>query len=310
MCRLQRQSSGLEQAEVRLRIVITGGSGFVGTHLARALVDAGHQVVVVSRGTKRRPRRPNVSFVRADLTDSPVLFDVFGGSDAVINLVAIIRERGQQTFQRVNVEATERVSEAARKAGVPHLIHQSAIGVDPDPRYPYLATKWQGEQAARGSGVPFTVLRPSVIFGPGDGFFTLLARLIRLNPVVPIPGDGQALFQPISIDDVCRCHRIALERGATDSVHEIGGPEHLTYEELVLTIKRQLSLHRFTARVPIRMLLPLAYAMDKVLPSPPVTPQQLRLLERNNITRLQAVPSAFHFQPQRFADNIDYLADY
>jgi uncharacterized protein YbjT (DUF2867 family) len=293
-----------------LRVVITGGSGFVGTHLTRTLAEAGHEVVVISRGTKRRPRRTNVSFVKADLTDSPALVDAFSGSDAVIHLVAVIRERGRQTFERVNAEATERVAVAAYEAKVPHLIHQSALGVDPDPRYPYLATKWQGEEFVRGSGVPYTVLRPSIIFGPGDGFFTLLAKLIRLNPVVPIPGDGQALFQPISIDDVLQCYQIILERGPEDAVYEIGGPEHMTYEELVLTIKRGLRLYRFTAHVPVRMMLPLAFVMDAVLPSPPVTPGQLRLLERNNITRLDSVPRAFQFQPARFADNLDYLADY
>jgi uncharacterized protein YbjT (DUF2867 family) len=293
-----------------VRVVITGGSGFVGSHLTRMLADAGHQVAVVSRGSKRRPRRTNVSFVKADLTDSPVLVDAFRGCDAVIHLVAVIRERGKQTFQRVNAEAAERVAEAARMAGVPHLIHQSALAVDPDPRYLYLASKWQGEQAVRGSGVPYTVFRPSLIFGPGDGFFTLLAKLVRLNPVVPIPGDGQALFQPISIEDIQRCYQIVLERGPEDAVYEVGGPEHLSYEDLVLTIKRGLGLRRFTAHVPVRMMLPLAFVMDAVLPSPPVTPQQLRLLERNNITRLDSVPRQFQFQPQRFADNLDYLADY
>jgi uncharacterized protein YbjT (DUF2867 family) len=293
-----------------LRVVITGGSGFVGTHLTRTLAEAGHQVVVISRGTKRRPRRDNVSFVKADLTDSPVLVDAFSGSDAVIHLVAVIRERGKQTFARVNADATERVVEAAYKAKVPHLIHQSALGVDPDPRYPYLATKWQGEEFARGSGVPYTVLRPSIIFGPGDGFFTLLAKLVKFNPVVPIPGDGKALFQPISIDDVQRCYQIILERGPENRIYEIGGPEHLTYEELILTVKRGLGLYRFTAHVPVRMMLPLAFVMDAVLPHPPVTPAQLRLLERNNITRLDSVPKAFQFHPERLADNIDYLADY
>lgn len=293
-----------------MRIVITGGSGFVGTHLTRAFAEDGHQVTVISRGTKRRPRRANVSFVKADLTSSPVLVDAFGGSDVVINLIAVIRERGKQTFEAVNADVSRRVADAAREARVPHLIHQSALGADPDPRYPYLASKWQGEEYARGSGVPFTIFRPSTIFGPGDGFFTLLARLVKLNPVVPIAGDGSALFQPIAIEDLVRCYRIAIERGPAGRVYELGGPEHLTYEELVLTIKRGLRLYRFTAHVPVRMLLPPAFLMDKLLRRPPVTPGQLRLLERDNITRLDSVSAAFHFRPLRFADNLDYLADY
>lgn len=295
-----------------MRVVITGGSGFVGTHLTRALSTAGHQVTVVSRGVRRRSRRENVSFVRADLTrgDGDALAQTLSGADALIHLVAVIRERGAQTFQRVNVEVTERVVAAAVAAKVPHLLHQSALGADPDPRYPYLASKWQGEQLVRASGLPYTVMRPSLLFGPGDGFFTLIARLVKLNPVIPIPGDGRALFQPLSIDDLVQCYLLCVERGPQNAVYELGGPEYLSYEEIVLAVKRGLGLYRFTAHVPVRMLLPAAFLMDKLLPHPPVTPQQLRMLEVNNITRMDAVQRAFQFRPQRFEDNLDYLSDY
>ena len=293
-----------------MRVAITGGTGFIGTHTARALAEAGDDVIVVARGTKRRPRRAGVSFVAADLTDSPALVDTFKGCDAVVHLVAIIRQRGRQTYARVNVEVAERVAEAAREAGVPHLVHQSALGADPDPRYPYLRSKWLGEQAARGSGVPYTVFRPSVIFGPGDGFFTVLAKLVKFNPVIPVAGDGQALFQPLFVNDIVQCIALALERGPDHRVHEVGGPEHLTFDDIVLTIKRGLGLHRFLAHVPVRMMLPLAFVMEHVLPNPPVTVDQLHMLEKNNITRLDSVRRQFGFEPQRFADNADYLQDY
>ncbi len=106
---------------------------------------------------------------------------------------------------------------AAKQAKVRHLVHQGALGSDPDPRYPYLLSKWAGEQAVRAGGVPYTVLRPGLIFGPGDGFFTLLTRMMRINPIVPIAGNGRTLFQPISIDDVTACIVIALERGPSNS---------------------------------------------------------------------------------------------
>jgi NADH dehydrogenase len=299
-----------------VRVAVTGGTGFVGTHLVRTLSDAGHEVVALARGTKRRPRRPGVTFVRADLTDSPPLVDAFAGCDAVVHLVAVIREKRAQTFERVNRQATERVADAARQAKVPHLIHQSANGVDPDPRYPYLASKWAGEQAVRASGVPFTVLRPSTIFGPGDGFFTVIARLVRLSLVGPIPfvvpvaGDGQALFQPIFIDDVVRCITIALERGPGSAAHTIGGPEHLSYDDIVLTVKSALGARRLLLHIPVRLMLPPVFVMEHVMPNPMVTLGQLRLLEKHNITRLDAVREAFGFDPERFADNADYLNDY
>ena len=293
-----------------MRVAVTGATGFVGTHTIRALTAAGHEVVAIARGTRRRPRRDNVSYVRADVVDWPGLADTFSTCAAVIHLVAVIREKRKQTFERVNRQASEHVAEAAREAGVRHLIHQSANGADPDPRYPYLETKWAGEQAAIGSGVPYTVLRPSLIFGPGDGFFTLIAKLIRLNPVVPIAGNGMALFQPIAVEDVTRCLMIALERGPSDGVHQIGGPEHMTYEDIVLTVKSAIGAHRFQAHIPVRMMLPLAFVMEHVLPNPPVTVDQLHMLEKNNITRLDSVRRQFGFEPRRFADNADYLQDY
>lgn len=293
-----------------MRVAVTGGTGFVGTHTVRALTAAGHEVVVIARGTRRRPRRENVSYVRADLVDGAGLADTFATCAAVIHLVAVIRERGKQTFERVNRQASESVAIAARQAGVEHLIHQSALGADPDPRYPYLETKWAGEQASIGSGVPYTVLRPSLIFGPGDGFFTLIAKLIKFNPVVPIAGNGRALFQPIAIEDVTRCMLVALERGPSNRVHEIGGPEHLTYDDIVLTVKYAIGAHRFTAHVPVPMMLPPAFLMEHVLRNPPVTVGQLRMLEKNNMTLLDSVSRQFGFEPMRFADNADYLQDY
>lgn len=297
-----------------MRVAVTGGTGFVGGHTVRALVAEGHEVVVIARGT-RRPRRDGVTVVQADVAhDGAGLAAALAGCDAVINLVAIIREKGRQTFDAVNRQGTENVAAAALQAGVKHLVHQSALTADPDPRYPYLATKWEGEQAARGSGVPYTVLRPSLIFGPGDGFFTLLARLIRLSLlgglIVPIPADGAALFQPIDIDDVTRCMLVALERGPSHAVHEIGGPEHLTYEEIVLTVKRALGAHRKLVHVPVRMILPPAFIMEHVMRNPLVTVGQLRMLDKDNITLLDSVPKQFGFRPQRFADNADYLQDY
>lgn len=293
-----------------MRVAVTGGTGFVGTHTVRALVNAGHDVVAIARGTRPRLLPQSVRFVPADVTDSPNLAELFAGCEAVINLVAIIREHGKVTFDLVNRVGSEHVAEAARTAGVPHLIHQSANGADPDPSYPYLQTKWAGEEAVIGSGVPFTVLRPSLIFGPGDGFFTLLARVIRLTPVTVIAGDGTTLFQPIAIDDVAQCMLVALQRGASHRVHTIGGPEHLSYNDIVGIIKAAIGAHRFTVHAPVPAMVPLAFLMQTLLPNPPLTLDQLRMLPINNITRLDSVPAAFGFEPESFRENADYLQDY
>jgi NADH dehydrogenase len=293
-----------------VRVAVTGGTGFVGIHTVRALKAAGHEVVIVARGSTRQPRGERVTFVKADLTSAPKLADAFAGCDAVVHLVAVIQEHGRQTFDRVNREGTERVIEAAKQAKVGHLLHQSALGADPEPKYPYLLSKWAGEQAVRASGAPYTVLRPGLIFGPGDGFFTLLTRMMRLSPVIPIAGNGRTLFQPISVDDVTRCITLALERGPATRIIEIGGPDQLSYEEIIRTIKAALGMHRFIVRVPVPMMVPPAFIMEKILRHPPVTRDQLRMLGRNNITRVDSVRVNFGFDAERFADNCDYLQDY
>jgi nucleoside-diphosphate-sugar epimerase len=292
------------------RIAITGGTGFVGIHTTKALLRAGHEVRLVARGQRRSPRPPGAESVRGDVVSGRGLVEAFTGCDTVFHLVAVIREKGSQTFDAVNAQGTKNAVDAARQARVGHFIQMSAIGADPDPRYAYHRTKWQGEQYVRAGGVPWTILRSSLVYGPGDGFFTVLTRLVRLNPVVPIVGDGRSLFQPIAVEDVARIVVKSIERGPDGRIHEIGGPDHLSYEDIVDIIKRELGVHRLKARIPVLAMLPLATVMDKVLPNPPVTPGQLRLLERHNITRLDAVPSAFGFQPLAFADNCGYLQNY
>jgi NADH dehydrogenase len=249
--------------------------------------------------------------VRADVISSAGLAEALRGCDAVVHLVAIIREKGRQTFTRVNAQGTANVARAAADAGVGHLVHISAIGVEPDPRYAYLASKWEGEQAVSGGTVPFTVLRPSLVFGPGDGFFTVLAKLIRLNPVVPVVGDGRALFQPIAVSDLARIVTLCIERGPSGAVHEVGGPDQLTYEQIIDIIKAETGrVRRRNVHVPVAAMLPLATIFEKVLPNPPVTPGQLRLLEKQNVTRLDAVPTQFGFEPLAFAEHCEYLLDY
>jgi uncharacterized protein YbjT (DUF2867 family) len=294
-----------------VRVAITGGTGFVGRSTARAILNAGHEVVLVARGSRRVAPRDGLTSARADVISNTGLAKAFAGCDAVVHLVAIIREKRQQTFDAVIRVGTENVVAAAAKAGVAHVVNISALGADPDPRFPYLCAKWSAEEAVRASGVPYTTLRPGIIFGPGDGFFTTLASLVRFSvPVVPVAGDGTALFQPICIDDVVRCIVLTLERGAEWREIEIGGPEQFSYDQLLDIVHDAIGAGmRIKVHVPVPALLPLAAVMDKVLSNPPVTPSQLRMLARNNITRLDSVRNAFGFAPLDFAANAGYLTE-
>jgi NADH dehydrogenase len=295
-----------------MRIAITGGTGFVGTAVARALLDGDHEVVLVSRGMRTaRAEMPGVRHATADLTTGRGLAEAFAGCDAVVHLAAVIVERGRQTFDRVNRLGTATTARAAVEAGVSHLIHLSAIGADPDPRFPYLDSKWAGEQAVRNSGVPFTVIRSSVIFGPGDGFFTKLATLVRRTPPLcplPIAGDGRALFQPIAATDVARCIVLALDSGPSRTTLSIGGPDHLSYEQIIDIIKGEVvSLPRFNVHVPVMAIKPMIAMTGALTADPLVTPDQLDLLRLDSITRPNAVLADFGFVPRGFAANCSYL---
>jgi uncharacterized protein YbjT (DUF2867 family) len=293
-----------------VRIAITGGTGFVGRNVARALLAADHEVVLVARGSRSVAPREGVSVARGDVVSGEGLETGLRGCDAVVHLVAIIREKGKQTFDAVIRRGTENLVSAARAAGVGRIIYVSAIGADPDPRFPYLFAKWSAEHAVRGSGVDFTTLRPSIMFGTGDGFFTTVAGLVRFSiPVIPVAGDGLALFQPISVEDVARCIVLSISRQPAMREIEIGGPEQLTYDEIIDIVHDAIGAGmRIKVHVPVAALLPAAMVMDKVLANPPVTPVQLRMLARHNITRIDSVRSAFGFEPASFRANAGYLS--
>ena len=298
---------------MRVRVAITGGTGFVGTHLAALLRTRGHELVLVARG--RRPARAGdgVRTARGDVVTGEGLDQAFAGCDAVVHLAAVIVEKGSQTLERVNHGGCAHTARAARDAGVAHLVHLSAVGAGPDPRYAYLRSKWAGEQAILLSGVPVTILRSSLIFGPGDGFFTRLALLARLTPPffpIPVAGDGRALFSPISVGDVALCIALSLERGPAMRTIEIGGPEQLTYARILEIVRGEVTrLPRPLVRVPVPLIRPVAAAMAALLPNPLVTPGQLDLLSSSNITTTQAVASAFGFQPASFTESCAYLRE-
>lgn len=298
-----------------MRVAVVGGTGFVGSHLIPELLQAGHELRVVGRGARSTTLPPGLAPTYGDVVSGEGLEEAFQGAEAVINLVAVIRERGLQTFAAVNARGAVNVVAAANRARVRRVVQFSAIGADPDPRFPYLSSKWQGEQALIASSLEWVIIRSSVIFGVGDGFFAQLAKALSLPaPFLIIPGDGTAIFQPISADDVARCLLIGVEDPArARQLYEIGGPDQITLEEITFAIVEAIDKERFgiSKRKPLhldpRLIRPAAMVMDKVMPNPMVTPQQLDLLAKPNITRLDAVQVQFGFNPRPMRGNLGYL---
>jgi len=289
-------------------ILVTGGTGFIGSRLVARLALEGKPVRAAARGVRSSSLPDGVEAVTADVVTGDGLERAFQGVDRAAHLVAVIVERGPLTFDTVIRGGTERLVKAARAAGVHKVVYLSAIGADPDPHFPYWAAKWGAEQAVIGSGLTYTILRPSIVFGPDDDFFNRLAGLVRRNPIVPIAGDGKTRFQPIWVEDLVTCIIACLEEGAHDGqIIEVGGPEHLTYEELLETVRRELGVRRLKVHVPLPVVRMVAGAMEALLPRPLVTRQQLAMLAKDNATETDAVLRQFGFAPKRLAEGLGYI---
>ena len=243
-----------------------------------------------------------------DVLDPTTVRDVVEGVFAVVNLVAIIKEGWGATFQDINYLATANVVTSARGAGVHRFIHMGAVGSSDDPRFPYWRSKWLGEQAVLSSHIPYTVLRGSLIFGPGDEFINKLAGVVKASPMIPVVGGGHAKFQPVHVEDVARCIVTAIRRDdLKNQTLEIGGPEILTFEDIVDTIARTYALRRFKLHIPIRIMRPLVWVLAKLLPNPPLTLHQLNMLTLDNVTELDNVKGTFGFTPRSLGNNIGYI---
>ncbi len=222
-----------------------------------------------------------------DVTDAASLAGTMAGCTTVIHLVAIIEEHGDATFDRVIRQGTANVVAEARRAGVDHIILMSALGARNDPHYRYFLAKYRAEEAVKQSGVPWTIFRPSIIFGPGDGFINQLADLVRIAPVVPIAGDGQSLFQPVSIQEVATSFAWAVNHPESiGQTYDLGGPDILTYGEIVALVQRQLGTSKRTLHLPVglvRAVVTLSSPLPRKL-RPPVTKEQLKMLDIDNCT--------------------------
>jgi len=293
--------------EGRQTVLVTGGTGFVGRSVVAALRDR-HEVRVLAR---RADASTVDRVVVGDVTDAASLTTAFAGVDTIVHLVGIIEESRGRTFDAVIHQGTRSVVTAARAAGVERLIFVSAIGAQDDPRYPYHQAKYRAETVVRGSGLATAIVRPSVIFGKGDGFISVLAGVVRRFPITPVVGDGSARFHPIQVDDVAAAiARLVDDPALTDgSTYELGGGKIYTYAQMLDAIARQLNVRRPRVHVPIG-LMKLVVAASAPLPKalrPPVTSEQLKMLTLDNTTANSATALLTGREPVALEDGIAYL---
>ena len=293
-----------------MTVMVTGATGFLGRRVVQALLDRGKDVrcLVRSPGAEAMFDLDRVDVHYGSVTDPASLRAAFYDLEEVVHLVAVIQERGGATFVRINVEGTRNVLEAAKDAGVRRFVHLSAIGAQENPAMRYLYSKWVAEQLVFSSGIPYTILRPSLLFGEGDEFMNALAGLVRTMPLVPVIGNGKNEFQPVSVDDVARCTANAVDNPRLRNRRvEIGGPQRLTYDQIVDQVAFTMGVRRWKLHVPVALMRFPVWLTEKLFSKPPVTKDQLAMLRVPNYPESDTIPGIFGFSPKQVNGNITYV---
>ena len=300
-------------ADKKKPVLVTGAAGLVGIHTCRELTKNGWQVRALIRDPARAAMALGqlpVEFRVGDARDATTLRSSLSGCGAVVHLAAIAIEKKGESYRESNTAATERLISAARAENVQRIIFMSQNGADSRSPYPFLRSKGVAQDSIKTSGLRWTILRPSVIFGPEDQFVNVLGRLIRLTPkIFPLPNGGKARFQPIAADDVARVVRLCLEKKeSVGQVYELGGAVPLTLREMTERILTAMGTDRRIVPVPIRVLRPIVAFAERILPNPPVTAGLLDLLALDNTVAKNALTDNFKIVPVPFAgDELQYL---
>ena len=264
-------------------ILVTGGTGFVGSHVVNALADAGKDVRVLERkpGTWEKAGLRCREAVQGDMTDPESLRRAVEGCDTVVHLAAIRQGKPEQ-FQRVMSEGTRDLVAAAKEAGVRRFVLISALGTTEETKdlVPYYGAKWDMEQSVKGSGLDHVIFRPSFIFARDGGILPTFRRLAKVMPVTAIPGSGTQRIQPIWIDDLAAYFVKAIDLdAATNRLFEIGGPDKVTWNELWDRLKRALGSRRPSVHVPMGVMRAQAVVVERLPGNMPLTRDLLKMME-------------------------------
>ncbi|WP_299430370.1 complex I NDUFA9 subunit family protein [uncultured Meiothermus sp.] len=257
-----------------MKVLVVGGSGYVGSHLAQHLLEQGHQVTIASRRGEGSSK--GVRYVTADAARNEGLREAAQGHEALIYLVGIIRERGDQSFLQAHAEGVRHSLAAARLAGIRRIVHMSALGVARGTGSRYFETKALGEELVQTSGLDWTILRPGLIFGRGDPFFGGILRglITAPAPFVPQIGDGSFVFRPVWVGDVAMAFEQALGRPATiHRSYNLVGPKEYTFRELLLLVRDTLGSRKPLLPIP-QALMDLVVPLISPLPFSPITRDQ------------------------------------
>ena len=265
-----------------MKVAITGGTGFIGRHLAHDLVSRGYDVIVIARGQYTRNLQPveGARFIALDITDTGKLTEAFTGCEAVVHCAGTSIEEGQQTFQRLHVDGTRSAVTAAEQAQVKKFVLVSYLNVRPNVKSEYHTTKWQGEEIVRASKLNFTILKAGLVYGPGDHLIHNLSNLFRRMPVFAAVGLREKTVRIVAVEDLVKVIGASLEEGRfTRQTVAVLGPEEFPFSQAARRIAKAMGK-------PSLLVLPfpvffhriLAFFSERFMPKPLITKSQVQML--------------------------------
>lgn len=274
-------------------VTIFGGSGFIGAQAVRQLAKRGWRVRVAVRApTTANELLPlgdvgQIQLVRCDIGDPASVAAALRGADAAVNLVGVLYESPGRSFDKVHVEGARNIAQAARAAGVTRLVQMSSIGADADSPAAYARSKAGAETEARAVYPDAVILRPSIVFGNGDGFLNRFAQMAQLSPALPLIGGGETRFQPVHVGDVAEAiARATTDAAAAGQTYELGGPATYSFKDLLQLILRETGRSRFLAPLPFPVARAIGSAAQMAALfglAPPLTRDQVLMLEIDNV---------------------------
>ncbi len=296
--------------------MVTGANGYVGGYTLKhlkAMPEMANQTILALVRSESQAAKVTALGVRpvlGDVTKPETLAKALAGVEKVIHLAAVNRDKGDVTMEKVNAQGTINLVNAAKAAGVKHIVTVVGLGADSNRPYPLAYTQGRGVEHLIASGVPYTVLEASVIFGAGDEFLNTFAGLAKVPPVMIVPGNGKSKFQPIAAQDVAACAAKALIMpNVVNRRLQICGSEVITLEGIIDAILSEMRLSRIKLHMPVPFLRIAVGLMDALLPKPPVTPSLLAQLGVDNVATENATETVFGVKPIKLRDGIAFVRE-
>lgn len=293
-------------------ILVTGGTGFIGRALIRHLVEAGYPVRTLIRPSPKTPRLPvgvPVEVAVVSLGDERGLRAALRGVDAVFHLASAESQGAGGDLQVTDIQGTLNLATAAAAARVRRLVYISHLGADRASAFPVLKAKAIAEEHIRKSGVPHTIFRSAIVYGPEDRFTVPLARLLRASPgIFPLPGDGRASIQPLWVEDLVTCMRWSLDDPESQGkTFEVGGSEAFSVRQTIEIILQRIRKRRLLVAAPLPWLRGLTVLLESTVPGFPASGLWLDYFSVHRICPVDNMPRFFGLMPARFSYRIDYL---